>query len=216
MIYRPYVPYLECISHKGGEVTTRKKLLVLLHKDNTYLSKSSLNHCIGCPMIHDTLVSLIFFIKFIFKNRTFKNAYDLDLNTLFKYQHFVLFSDWLQKIDSQSRKHKEIHIKTWISITLGWFRLSYRFSGQLVDEKKYLRIFYIYFFVVICKNLTPLTWINTVWQCFLRNFSFFGHLVFKRIFKASSHYILGNNLTPPPHWWFERTNLHYLRILPAK
>lgn len=60
MIYRPYVPYLECISHKGGEVTTRKKLL--LHKDNTYLSKSSLNHCTGYPMIHDTLVSLIHFL----------------------------------------------------------------------------------------------------------------------------------------------------------
>lgn len=132
MIYRPYVPYLECISHKGGEVTTRKKLLVLLHKDNTYLSKSSLNHCIGCPMIHD--LSLWFFLL----NLSLKTALlKMHINTLFKYQHFVLFSDWLQKIDSQSRKHKEIHIKTWISITLGWFRLSYRFSGQLVYEKKY-------------------------------------------------------------------------------
>lgn len=72
MIYRPYVPYLECISHKGGEVTTRKKLLVLLHKDNTYLSKSSLNHCIGCPMIHDTLVSLIFLLNLSLKTALLK------------------------------------------------------------------------------------------------------------------------------------------------
>lgn len=61
-------------------------------------------------MIHDTLFS--FFIKFIFKNHTFENAYDLNLNTLFNFQHFVLLCDWLQKIDSHSRKHKEIHIKT--------------------------------------------------------------------------------------------------------